>query len=242
MDRPVIPADVFPRLMPHHVVSRKQVRHALVQVMVVGHQLCFAGKIRRDDGEDLGEVHVIQHKATRLPCVTVNQGQHFVLVMEATATLLPLGLDGVVMPDVCLVHFHHATIRAERGEVTIAHRFPDPVRHEPCRLQRDPKRAVKLVGANSLLAAGDEENGLQPDVQRNVRCLENRADGDSERLAAVSALVDADPCALALELRAIPDHTALRAYRPVRPETRFYELVGGFLAMEVRGGEDGFHS
>lgn len=86
----------------------------------------------------------------------------------------------------------------------------------------------------------NEEDGLQPDVHRNVAVFENGADFDGERLAAVAALVDADPGGLAFQLCAVPDHAALGAHGAARPEAGFYELVGGFLVMEVRSREDGF--
>src|SRR5262249_40025512 len=139
------------------------------------------------------------------------------LVVIAAPALLAFRLDSLVMADKSLVNLHHPAANAERREVAFPHRFPNPMAHEPRRLQRDPKRAVKLVRRHAFLAARDKEDRLQPDIQRNVRCLEDGADGDAERLAAVAALVDADAGALAKEFGAVPDHAALRAYRPVWP-------------------------
>ena len=66
-----------------------------------------------------------------------------------------------------------------------------------------PKRAVKLVAGDALLAAGQQIDGLQPQVQRDVALLEDGADLHAELLAAGVALVEADAGALPaiLEMR-----------------------------------------
>lgn len=52
---------------------------------------------------------------------------------------------------------------------------------------------MQLIRADALLAGRHEENGLQPQVQRNVRGFKDGADLDGEGLAAGVALANADP-------------------------------------------------
>src|SRR6188474_1681969 len=113
--------------------------------------------------------------------------------MPAAPTLHTIGLDVLVAANVRLVYFNHATAHAERNEVSFAHRFSDPVRHEPSRLESNPKRAVKLVRGNAFLAAGNEEDRLQPHTQGYVAGVKDRVHRYPERLAAGTALVDTDP-------------------------------------------------
>ena len=99
---------------------------------------------------------------------------------------------------------------------------------------------MKLVRGNPLFAAGNEEDRLQPDVHLDMAGLEDGPDLHGEGLAAVVALVDADPGALALHLAILLHPATVRAYRTARPDAGFHEGVGGFLVVEVRGGKDGF--
>lgn len=112
---------------------------------------------------------------------------------------------------------------------------PDTVRHEPCRLEADPKRTVKLVAAHALLAAGHKEDRLQPHIQRDMAGFKDGPHLHGKGLAAVPALVDANPGALAFQLLAIPDYPALGAYGTLRPKAGFHEFICGQFVMEVSG-------
>ena len=67
----------------------------------------------------------------------------------------------------------------------------------------------------------------------NVAGLKDSADLDSEGLATLTTLVSADASAFALHLSDSVTTSAARAYRTIRPKTRFYELVGGFFVMKI---------
>ncbi len=238
----ILRADVFLPAVVYNVVPGELPAKQGVVGSLIGHEMCFARKVLEDDRGDGRNLHVVHYEATGLPALAVNEGQDFVFVVEATATLLTLRLDGLVMADIGFVGFHVAATLTELEEVELvaAHGFADAVRHEPRALEADPERAVKLVAAHALLAAGDQEDGLEPDVERDMAGFEDGPDSDPVRLAAVPALVDPKAGGLALELHAIPDHPALGADGlAVRPEAGFYEVIGGGFVVEVRGGEDG---
>src|SRR5262249_44757484 len=88
-------------------------------------------------------------------------------------------------------------------------------------------------------AAADEEDRLQPYVHWDVAGLEDGPDLHGEFAAAGVALVGADAGALALHLAGLADGPAVRADAASRPDARLNVFVGGFLIVEVRGGEDG---
>ena len=68
------------------------------------------------------------------------------------------------------------------------HGEPDAVQHEPCRLLRDAERAAEFVGADPVLAVGDEPDGGEPLVEAERRVLEDRPDLDGVLLLAGLAL------------------------------------------------------
>ena len=78
--------------------------------------------------------------------------------------------------------------------------------NEPCGLEGAAKGAVKLVAADARLAGRHQEHRLQPMAHRYVACLEHGANLHSERLAALVALVSADPGGLPpiLEMQSTP--------------------------------------
>src|SRR5258706_10875651 len=105
--------------------------------------------------------------------------------------------------------------------------------HEPCSLEGDAKSAVELVRADALLAAGDQIERLQPEMQRHVALLEDGADSDAELAPAGIALVEAKAGRLALELGDAVPSAAMSADGAVRPHLGFYPVVGGFFVLQV---------
>ena len=76
-------------------------------------------------------------------------------------------------------------------------------------------------------------NGLQPKPQRNVAGLKNRTDCRAEGLAALVALPNADPGALALKLSDAIHAAAMRADGAIRPNALFHICVSGVLIVEM---------
>src|SRR5690606_34242020 len=142
-----------------------------------------------------------------------------------------------------LVGFNAAEVAAEDRAV-VFHRFADAVGEKPCALKPDADRAVKLVGADALLAAGDQEHGLQPDVQLDVAVFEDRADLHREGLAALFdvALVNANAGAFALQRAALIDHAAMGADTAIRPHAGFNPPVGRCFVAEMLGVENATHA
>ena len=73
-------------------------------------------------------------------------------------------------------------------------------------------------------------------MHRDMAGLEHGPDLHGEGLAALVALVDADPGALALHLADAVHAAAMRADRAVRPDARLDPIVGGLLVVKVLGG------
>jgi hypothetical protein len=100
---------------------------------------------------------------------------------------------------------------------------------------------VKLVGANALFARRHQEDGLKPHMQRDVAGLEDGADLDGEWLAALIALVSADPGTLAAHLADALDTATVGADRTVWPYASLDEPIRRSLIVEVLVGKDGRH-
>ena len=145
------------------------------------------------------------------------------------------------LPEVGLVSLDDLANAAQGIEPARAHGLADAMREEPSGLEGDAKRPVQLVGADGLLARRHEEDGLKPDVQRDVAGLEDGPDLHGERFAALVALVGPDPGALAAHLADALDAAAVRADRTIGPDASLDEPIGGGLIVEVLVGKDGRH-
>jgi hypothetical protein len=89
--------------------------------------------------------------------------------------------------------------------------------------------ARKLAASNSLFAAAHEVHGLQPQFQRRVAVLKDRADLDGERLPASVAFVETDP---AFRRFAPMSDATMRADATVWPNSGFDPFIGGRLIMK----------
>src|SRR5665213_2122490 len=96
-------------------------------------------------------------------------------------------------PDVGFVRFHGLARAAHGRKLAVPHGFTDTVRQEPSRLVLNFQNAVKLMGANALLAGRQQVNGLQALVQRDMGTLEYSANPHRELLPAAVALPQTMP-------------------------------------------------
>jgi hypothetical protein len=94
------------------------------------------------------------------------------------------------------------------------------------------------VAADALFAGRHEEDRLQPMAHGDVAGFEDGPNLDGKGLAALVALVGADPGALAAHLGNTVHSAAMRANRPIRPKPCFYKGIGGFFIVEVLVGKD----
>ena len=154
-------------------------------------------------------------------------GEHGVLAPTALGVGRGTTVDGLVDLD------HAASTTQGRHEPVGAHGLTDAMRHEPCRLDGDPKHAVQLVAADALLAGAQQGDRLEPHPQGDMAVLEDGADLDGVGLAAVPALVDADPGRLALQLGGAIQLSTARANGAVRPQMGLDPLVCLLLIPEA---------
>src|SRR3546814_7543142 len=90
---------------------------------------------------------------TLFPYTTLfRSGKHLHLVLVAALTLFDAGLA----PDEGFVGFDIPAADTERCKVAIAHCFADAMGEEPRALVGDFQNAMKLKGADPLLAAGHQ--------------------------------------------------------------------------------------
>jgi hypothetical protein len=89
------------------------------------------------------------------------------------------------------------------------------MRHEPSRFVGHAEHAVDLMAADAFLAGAEQVHRLKPQVQRDMRRMENRADRDAELALARAAPPQAG--APAPNLRDPVETAAARAYRTMRP-------------------------
>ena len=98
---------------------------------------------------------------------------------------------------------------------------------------------MNLAGCDALLAGAHQMDHLQPQVQRQVRRLEDCPNPNGERLPAVVALVQALTGSLAIQFAdMISSHTTERTVRAIGPKRLFDVREGHILIMEMRGGKN----
>jgi hypothetical protein len=108
-----------------------------------------------------------------------------VLVCFLAADIRLIGLDDLVGP-------------AERAGRHIVRRLAQAMEQEPCCLVIRGDHPLQLKRAKAFLAGRHQLRGQNPFRQRDMRAFHHGSNRDAERLAAILALVDARPGALAL--------------------------------------------
>ena len=140
---------------------------------------------------DLGDVHLVRtvHMEGTDAATALYQRDNGALAgMARLAALRPLG-NHCLVAKIGFVHFDRLAIATNRATLTITHGFTNAMRKEPCRLERDFQHAMKLVGADTLLAGAHKMDSLEPLVKRDMAFLEYRSNANCELLAALSALL-----------------------------------------------------
>jgi hypothetical protein len=177
-----------------------------------------------------GDVRNVQ---TADPSASLNQGDDWVLVGGAGADFSP-----DLPSNVGFINLDNPPYAAQRLEADSLHGLADAMGHEPSGFQGHTHSPVDLVAADPLLARCDEVNGLEPNVQRDMAGFEYGPDLHSEWRHAGVALPETRASGLAVESLGSVEHAAFRANRPIWPEPCFEEAEGGWLILEVFGGEN----
>ena len=115
--------------------------------------------------------------------------------------------------DECFVNFYaFATAAQLRGIELVLHRKPQALKHEPCRLLGNAKRAVNLHAGNAILAIAEHPESSHPLVESDRRIFEDRPDFKRELFLAGLAKPDEpsanEPMVFAAAARA--NHLAVR--------------------------------
>lgn len=163
VDGRVFRIDVAVPSVVYFLVRGEGLAHRRIDAGLIGHE----NRVRRHVGVQKGRhafgAHLVHHEAALGLGGPVEHRHHLHLVVEG-----PLDRRARLKADVGLIHFDNSAANAERGQVAGLHRFPDPVRQEPSRLEPDPQDAMQLGGADTLLGRAHQEHGLKPQVHRQV--------------------------------------------------------------------------
>src|SRR6266849_1056362 len=108
---------------------------------------------------------------------------------------------------------------------TLTHAVADAVSHEPRALVRDFQRAMELMGTHPFFRGRIEMECPKPLIEWNVAVLKDRSDCHAELLAARSALDDLTPTFAGRQTVNLAEHSAMRAYRTIRPAQHFQILA-----------------
>jgi hypothetical protein len=159
----------------------------------------------------------------------------------AILAMVDAGLDRmtVLATNERLVHLNVLPRAAHWRGIGFLHRFAQTMAQEPSRLERNAKRAVKLVAADALLAGANQMDRGQPVAHLDMAVLENCPHLDREGLAAGVALVEPDTVGLALERPRAIQHATMRAGTAIGPKACFDVGIGGGFVVELGGGKDG---
>ncbi len=109
------------------------------------------------------------------------------------------------------------------------HRLAYPMKHEPCRLLRDPNRSRNFVRRNSVLAVCEHPDNHHPLVKSDSRILKDRFNLEAELLFAAIAF----PYPACLD-ESVPLRTTTRtSYCTVRPPIIQRVLKSAVTVREV---------
>jgi PAS domain-containing protein len=153
--------------------------------------------------------------------------RHFAARAAANALALPRVFVGFLAADIRFVRLYNLVSAAQwAGFVGIVRRLAQAMEHEPRRFVAGIENAVQFVRRKAFLARGHQVSGEHPFRQRDMRPLHDGADRYAKRLAAILALVDARPRAVAGELgNPIAAHATARAVWASGPQHLFQMLA-----------------
>ena len=134
--------------------------------------------------------------------ISLHQREHGHLANSATASLqLLVGVFVLFLAtDIGFVGLYCLAIAAQGIKRSVLHRFADAMGKEPRSLHATLEHSLDLAGCDALLAGTHQMDHLQPQVQRQVRRLEDSSNPNRKRLPASVALVQALAGGFAVQL------------------------------------------
>jgi hypothetical protein len=230
--------DVFAAAVGSEFVRGEMLSEVGILPSFVGHDVRAGRDMHLDNGQQVssgGAAHVEGHDPRTL-WAALHEAHDCVLVGIPTTHL------GARLPtDEGFVYFDDATFATHRRQAAVLHGFADAMAQEPSGLHAASEGPLKLAGADAFLTAAHHVNGLQPDVQRGMTGLEQRAHADGERLATGVALVKSGAGGLALQLADPIRSLAVVADWTIGPKTGFDVREGGGFVVQMDIGQGGLH-
>lgn len=177
--------------------------------------------------EVLGGDFINDHGA--LVATTFHEGEHGGFVGPASFPAFTANLA----TDVGFIDFNDAA-QGRPIKDAVSHGVTNAMSKMPCALiLLESKVALQLEGADAFLAGAHEMKGHEPFTQADVRAVEDRSNGHSERFAALGALVESGAGAFALHGKGTL-RTAMWASAPSRPADTF-EVFAGLIFIQTSG-------
>jgi hypothetical protein len=208
----------------------------------VRHQSALAVELAIEQAADAAMVN--NHGADRAAAFDKAENLH--VALAATGTAARLGR----LAQFHIVGFHRLSLATNPAAFVGVHHFADAMPKVPSGFHAATKHPLKLARRHAFLARTKHVDGLEPQPQRKVAILKNRALAHRKLATAVvafaqSGLLDtfrmlfARLRAHAFELADVVGAAAMRADRTIRPQHRFDVLKSGLFAMKRQIGKDG---
>ena len=147
---------------------------------------------------------------------TVNKAQN--IGMRPLAAGAALGLWRV--GNCRFVRFNRLAFSPNRRGSAGVHGKPDAMVKEPSGFHAAIEHPLNLPGRNAFVGAAKQVDDLQPQMQRKVAVLKQRAHAHREGLLAGVALVQPWTGRLAVQTANARRFSAVRAYGAIRPKPR----------------------
>ena len=138
-----------------------------------------------------------------------------------------------------IVDLDGLALAAHRRVGAGVHCQPDTMAEEPRGFHAAIEHPLNLPGRDAFLGAAKQVDDLQPQMQRKMAVLEDRAHPHREGLLAGVALVEARAGRLAVQAADARRSAAMRANRAVRPKPRLDVGESGSFGLELRGVQNG---
>src|SRR6202044_295930 len=138
------------------------------------------------------------------------------------------------------IDLNRSPVTAHWREIARSHGFPNAVSEEPRGFHAAFENALNLIGRDTFLAGAHQMNDLQPQMQRQVRRLEEGPHAHGKGLATFFAVVEAATGGFALHFLDALRVTvaAMRTNWAVRPKSGLDKFEGSIFILEAIFGKN----